>query len=140
MDKSPTNEFRTTILELILSTPGISYNDLIRATKFNHGVLSYSLVILEKKSLVKSFTSSKGSITRYYSSSIREEYLPIIGYLKNRTTRKIILFLYHNKEKNFTEIKNFVDRASSTTSWNIKRLFVDNILIRKKDNKRLLFV
>jgi len=64
MYESKVNESRSTIYQIISSTPGIRYNDLIRTTKFNHGVLSYSLDILEKKDL-KSFRLSKDKITRY---------------------------------------------------------------------------
>ncbi|MDR4490475.1 MAG: hypothetical protein R2685_06180 [Candidatus Nitrosocosmicus sp.] len=140
MYKTKANEFRSIIYQIISSTPGIRYNDLLRTTKFNHGVLSYSLDVLEKKDLVKSFRRSNGKITRYYSTSIPDEYFSIIGYLKNKTTRQIILFLYDvYKEKSFTEIKIHINKASSTTSWNIKRLLNDNIIIRIKSKKSTTF-
>ncbi|MGD9533631.1 MAG: winged helix-turn-helix transcriptional regulator [Candidatus Nitrosocosmicus sp.] len=140
MYKSKANEFRSIIFKVVSSTPGIRYNDIIRTTKFNHGVLSYSLDVLEKKDLVKSIRCSNDKITRYYSTSIPDEYFSIIGYLKNKTTRQIILFLYDSyKEKNFTEIKIHINKASSTTSWNIKRLSDDNIIIRIESKRSIAF-
>lgn len=124
------NDSRATLLRIISISPGIRYNDLVRITSYNHGVLSYSLDVLEKKDLIKCFRVSKGRMTRYYSSSISDDYLQIISYLKNKTTREIILLLYRDGEKTFTEIRNHIGKASSTTSWNIKRLYDDNIIKR----------
>lgn len=135
MPEKQLNDIRSVLFQIILTTPGIRYNDLIRITKINHGVLSYSLDLLEKKYLVKSFRRSNGRITRYYSTSISEECFSIIGYLKNKTTRGIILYLHIYNEKNFTEIKNHIGKASSTTFWNIRRLIKDAILIEAKSEK-----
>lgn len=89
---------------------------------------------------MKSFKRSKGRITRYYSTSISSEYFSIIGYLKNKTTREIICLLYCYKEKNFTEIRSHIGRASSTTSWNISRLSNDYIIDKIKTNRGYTFV
>ena len=126
---------RLTILSLINQLPGVRYNDLARITQHNNGVISYSLCTLEKNYCIKAIRCSNAKITRYFSISISDKYCPVIGYLKNETTRKIILFLYYNGESNFKKIQLHINKASSTTFWNLKRLLDDNIIVRLKTKK-----
>ncbi|MDN5844876.1 MAG: ArsR family transcriptional regulator [Candidatus Nitrosocosmicus sp.] len=107
------NNFKYVILTLIIQIPGIRYNDLARITKFNNGVISHSLRVLEKNNLVKVVRCSNGKITRYFTSSIPDENCPIIAFLKNETTRKIILFLHYNRESNFEKIRHHINETGS---------------------------
>ena len=129
------NNSRLTILSLINQLPGVRYNDLARITKHNNGVISHYLCTLEKSYCIKAIRCSNGKITRYFSISIDDKYYPLIGYLKNETTRKIILFLYYNGESNFKKIQLHINEASSTTFWNLKKLVDDNIIVRLKTKK-----
>jgi predicted transcriptional regulator len=128
------NNCRHTILRLINQQPGIRYNALARITKLNNGVISHCLCVLEKNYFIKVVRCSNGKITRYFSISIPEEYYPVIGYLKNETTHKIILFLHYNGESNFKKIRLHINKASSTTSWNLNRLAIDDIIVKLRAN------
>lgn len=130
------NNSRLTILSLINQLPGVRYSDLARITKHNNGVISHYLCTLEKSYCIKAIRCSNGKITRYFSISIGDKYYPVIGYLKNETTRKIILFLYYNGESNFKKIQLHINKASSTTFWNLKKLVDDNIIVRLKTKKK----
>ena len=124
------NNVRYAILRLIVHLPGIRYNDLARITNLNNGVISYSLCVLEKNYLIKVARCSNGKITRYFSISISDEDCSIIGYLKIKTARKIILFLHYNGESHFEKIRLHINKASSTTSWNLQRLVDDHIIVK----------
>ncbi|WP_148687624.1 hypothetical protein [Candidatus Nitrosocosmicus hydrocola] len=91
---------------------------------------------MEKKSFIKAVRCSNGKITRYYPSSISSEYYLIIGYFKSETARNIILFLYFNNSNNFEEIRLHIKRAISTTSWNLKRLVEDNVIVKSRNKKQ----
>jgi predicted transcriptional regulator len=132
IDINNNSNSRLTILSVINQLPGVRYNDLARITKRNNGVISHSLCILEKNYCIKVVRYSNGKITRYFSISIPDEYHSVIGYLKNETTRKIILFLHYNGKSNFKKIRFHINKASSTTSWNLKRLADDDIIVRLK--------
>jgi predicted transcriptional regulator len=123
---------RNLILKLIIQEPGIRYNDLARITNLNNGVISHSLCVLKKNYLIKVVRSSHRNISRYYSYSISNDDCLIIGYLKNETARKIIVFLHFNGESTFKIIQLHLNRAPSTTSWNLKRLIDDNIISKSR--------
>ena len=125
------------ILKLIINFPGIRYNDLARITKFNNGVLSHSLKVLEKNDRIKVSRYSNGRTTRYFSPSVPNDDFQIIGYLKKYTSNRIILFLHCNKDATtFDEIKNYIKKSSSTTSWNLKKLLDDNIITKIEPRKK----
>jgi len=131
------NGNRYVILKLIINFPGIRYNDLARITKFNNGVLTHSLKVLEKNNRIKVFRSSSGSTKRYFSPSVPNDDFQIIGYLKNNTSSKIILHLHCNKDAiTFDEIKNYIQKSSSTTSWHLKKLLDDNIIAKLEGRKK----
>ena len=49
------------------------------------------------------------------------------------TTKMIILKLLDQKTCTFNEISVHINKAPSTTSWNLKRLLDSEIIIRKKN-------
>lgn len=49
------------------------------------------------------------------------------------TTKEIIMKLLDQKICTFNEISTHINKAPSTTSWNLKRLLDSEIIIRKKD-------
>jgi predicted transcriptional regulator len=125
------NEKRMTILKIITSFPGIRYRDLLRTSKLNNGTLSHHLTTLEKNYSIKVSRSDNSNITRYYPASISAEETIIRGYLKIKTSNQIIKLLLE-KSCTFNEIVSYIDKAPSTTSWNLKRLLDADILKRGK--------
>jgi predicted transcriptional regulator len=134
------NMGRYLILRLINQIPGIRYNDIARITNLNNGVISYSLCVLKKNYFIKVVRYSNGKVARYFASSISNEDCLIIGYLKNGTTNKIILFLYFNGESNFKKIRSHINKAPSTTSWNLKRLIDDDIIIKSRTQSHQYYI
>ncbi|TVP41002.1 winged helix-turn-helix transcriptional regulator [Candidatus Nitrosocosmicus arcticus] len=132
LENRTNNNGRYSIFRLIIQIPGIRYNDIARITKFNNGVISHFLCVLKKNYYIKVVRCSNGNIARYFSSSISYEDCLIIGYLKNETARKIVLFLHYNSESNFEKIRLNINKASSTTSWNLKRLIDDDIIVKSR--------
>lgn len=134
------NNIRLLIQNLINHLPGIRYNDIVRITNCNNGVISYSLLVLEKNHRIKVVKCSNGKITRYFSISIPDEHCPIIGYLKNETTRKIILLLHYRGKSNFKQLKIHIHKASSTTFWNLKRLVDDDVISKFKTKNNYCYI
>lgn len=125
---------RLILLKIISLLPGIRYSDLIRITKFNNGTLSHHLTVLERNSVIRVSRADNSNITRYYPTSIPSEETLIMGYLKMRTTKQIILYLHNNQSSTFPEICSHINRVPSTTSWNLKRLFEADIITKTRDN------
>jgi predicted transcriptional regulator len=76
--------------------------------------------------------SENSNITRYYHSSVPKEETIILGLLKIKTTKELIVKLLERKSCTFNQLVLHVNKAPSTTSWNIKRLMDSNVIIRKR--------
>ena len=121
------NNSQNSILKVIDNSPGIRYRELARQTGFSNGVLTYHLNLLEQFGYVNKFKHN--NITRYYSRSIPNSDLRIISHLRVHSERNIILFLLNRDFCTFSEIVEYLGKAPSTTSWHLKRLCEDGILI-----------
>jgi predicted transcriptional regulator len=123
------------ILKIITHIPGIRYRDLLRVTKFNNGTLSYHLLTLEKRSMIKTLRSKGGHITRYYPYLFPIDEAHTLGYLRIKTTRQILMLLYSKGRISFSEIVAHLNKAPSTTSWNLKRLVEADIITKRKNSE-----
>ena len=56
---------------------------------------------------------------RYYPTAIKTAESDILDHLLDSTRRKIILFLLEYNNCKFQEIVHYVDRAPSTTSYQL---------------------
>ena len=87
---------------------------------------------LEKCSTIKIMRSKNSNITRYYPASTPTEETIILGYLKIKTTKEIIIKLLEKKCCTFNELVDHINKAPSTTSWNLKRLLDAEVIIRRR--------
>ena len=127
-----TENKKSLLLKIINFSPGIRYRELLRITNLNNGTLSHHLTSLEKYSNIKVIRTENSNITRYYPASIPSEETVILGYLKIRTTKEIIVKLMETKSCTFNELVSHIKRAPSTTSWNLKRLLDSEVIVRKR--------
>jgi len=131
---------RSTILRIINSFPGIRYRDILRITNLNNGTLSHHLSILEKRSIIKIGRTENSNITRYFPASTPSDETLILNYLKIKTTKSIITMLIGTEDDvSFNEIVKHINKAPSTTSWNLKRLVDSNVVGRKRGKEFSLF-
>jgi predicted transcriptional regulator len=126
------NDRKKLLLKIINFSPGIRYRELLRITSLNNGTLSHHLATLEKCSTIKIIRSQNSNITRYYPASISNEEAIILGYLKIKTTKEIITKLLEKKCCTFNELVAHINKAPSTTSWNLKRLLDGEVIIRRR--------
>lgn len=126
---------RYLILEIVTSVPGIRYRDLLRITKFNNGTLSYHLLRLEKKLMIRKLRSEKGHVASFYPYDFQIEEAITLGYLRIKTTRQILMLLNDKGKYSFSEIVTHINKTPSTTSWHLKRLVKSNI-VAKTTNKQ----
>jgi predicted transcriptional regulator len=120
------------ILKIIDQLPGIRYRELMRLSKLNNGTLSHHLSALEKHSNIKVSRKENSNITGYYPASTPNEHTFILGFLKMETTKEIITKLLEEKSCTFNELVDHLNRAPSTTSWNLKKLLDSDVVIRKR--------
>lgn len=101
--------------------PGIRYRQLLRLTGLSNGGMSFHLKKLRKSKLVKAKKLGYNTI-RYYPVAVKTTESDILDHLLNSTRRKIILFLLEHSNCRFKEIVHYIDRAPSTTSFQLRRL------------------
>ena len=116
------NDPKDMLLTRINNTPGIRYRELLRLTGLSNGVLAYHLNGLEKSSQIRLDRQKENRTTRYYSISIPTQESDILRQLRNDVPRQIIKLILEHDLCTFNEIVEHLNRASSTTSWHLKRL------------------
>jgi predicted transcriptional regulator len=110
-----------TLLKHIEEYPGLRYRQLLRLTNIVNGVLSYHLSRLERSKQIR-VNRSKSKETRYYPINTPDKEFDIIGYMRNEQSRRIISYLLEHQSCTFNEIVEHINKAPSTTSWQLKKL------------------
>jgi predicted transcriptional regulator len=129
------NDKKRILLKIIDLYPGIRYRELLRKTNLSNGTLSRYLANLENCSTIKVIRLKNSNIIRYYPISTSNEETTILGYLKIKTTKDIIIKLVEKKSCTFNEIVGHIDKAQSTTSWNLKRLMDSEVIMKRRETK-----
>src|SRR5215467_9675699 len=110
------------LLRHIINMPGIRYRELLRFTGLSNGALAYHLSRLEKSSQIRVDRQKEKRTTRYYSINIPTQESDILRQLRNEVSRQIIKLILEHDLCTFNEIVEHLNKASSTTSWHLKRL------------------
>ncbi|MGA9153618.1 MAG: winged helix-turn-helix transcriptional regulator [Candidatus Nitrosopolaris sp.] len=110
------------LLRHINNMPGIRYRELLRFTGLSNGALAYHLSRLEKSSQIRVDREKEKRTTRYYSIDIPTQESDILRQLRNEVSRHIIKLILEHDLCTFNEIVEHLNKASSTTSWHLKRL------------------
>lgn len=110
------------LLRHIINMPGIRYRELLRFTDLSNGALAYHLSRLEKSSQIRVDRQKEKRTTRYYSINIPTQESDILRQLRNEVSRQIIKLILEHDLCTFNEIVEHLNKASSTTSWHLKRL------------------
>jgi predicted transcriptional regulator len=117
--------------------PGIRYRELMRLAKITNGVMSYHINFLEKTGVIK--IERQGGVTRFYPTNMREHDRVMLGKLRQKTTRQIVLFILSNKSISFNDIVEHVECAPSTVSWHLKKLREVDLVQTKQVNGHLFY-
>jgi DNA-binding transcriptional ArsR family regulator/ribosomal protein S25 len=109
------------VLKSVDRSPGVRYRELLRLSGLTNGALEYTLRILEKRDRIK-VERQVGKRPRYYPLDIMSSESSILGYIRNTSTRQIVLFMLEHNPCTFIEILKHIKKAPSTLSWHLKML------------------
>jgi predicted transcriptional regulator len=115
------NDIDESLLACIYRNPGVRYRELLRIFHVGNGVLTYHLSILEKLGKIR-VDRKRNKITRYYLTGVPDEDTDLIGQLRNKMTRQLVMFILEHDHCTFGEIVENSGKAPSTISWHINRL------------------
>jgi predicted transcriptional regulator len=116
-----TVDTKALILEQICKTPGIRYRELLRLAGLSNGTLEYHLRILERTQKVTACRRD-GRRAKYYPINISTDEVHILGCVRNKVSRQIVVFILEHDLCSFSEILEHIKKAPSTLSWHLKRL------------------
>ena len=135
-DNGSSNEYTKSndIIKFIKRFPGIRYRELMRETGLSNGVLTYHLQVLKNSGRIK-IEKINQRVTRYYTYNLNDEEQNLIGFLRQDTTREIILYILHNEFCTFNSIVDYINKVPSTVSWHLSKIKeADIIVVSKKGN------
>ena len=128
------NSIQDRIIQFVTNFPGIRYRELLRVTGVSNGVLSYHLNLLDNSGKIRVHRVNN-RVTRYFSHDVSGLESNIIGLLRQRTTRKIIIYLLESGPCIFNDIVTHTKKVPSTISWHLSRLKDGNIITVHKQNE-----
>jgi predicted transcriptional regulator len=118
-------DFRSGIDKSLLTSidrnPGVRYRELLRISRLGNGVLTYHLSILERMGKIR-VDRKRSKITRYYLTGVPDGDTDLIGSMRNKVARQLILFILEHDLCTFSEIVENSGKAPSTISWHLNRL------------------
>jgi len=129
---------RREIYNHILQSPGLHERELSRKLNIPLSTLNYHLKYLKKRNLLSS--SLDGLYTRYYVvGEIGSEDRKVIGVLRQKVPRKIVLFLLLNSRCNHRDIYNHVGVAPSTASFHLNKLAEFDVITRMQTGRETVY-
>lgn len=125
---------RNNIIEIVRDFPGLHYREAQRLSGLATGAFQYHLGILEKSGqLVK---EHEGGYIRLYPQEITAYERKILGYLRQDTIRKILIYFMEEPSIRVSELSRRTGLSESTVSYYLKRLRKSGIIEVAQNNPR----
>ena len=105
---------------------GCHFREIERKSKLSTGSVNYHLSYLNKNGLIKEEKS--GNNTRYFPKEFKSENNKLLGLLRQKSIRRILVYIITNKNCYHEQIVSFVKLSPSTVSWHLKKLEEEKII------------
>ena len=121
---------RRKIYEEILLNPGLHFRELQVRLNMPIGVLEYHLGVLEREGIIVS--KMDGRYRRLYpNTAMTRAERKIMGLLRNRIGRRIVIFLIENGKTKHGDLAKNLNIYPSTLSYHLSKLIKGGILGRE---------
>jgi len=124
---------RRRIYDLIQSRPGTYLREMERELGMQVGMLSYHLRVLTEAGMVRA--EQEGNHLRYFPS---EGFIltdrKLLAYLRNRSTRAILLHTLDRGSVSFSELVTLTGVSKSTLSYHLKRMSATGLVTMSRGN------
>lgn len=125
------------VLAFIAEHPGCRQSDIIHATGFSRGSVSYNLKLLRRKGKLKRKeikTSEPATPETYYSAGAEEiEKDPGLELLSRENPRKIFVVIAENPGISQKQIGKSTGFPTTTLRWHLSRLEMHQVILMAKD-------
>ncbi len=129
-------ETRKKIYLAIKEFAGSHFREIQRKSGLAVGSVQYHLHYLVKNGLVKEIKKDNNLVyfPREFTSGTA-----LLSFLRQESTRKIILFIMTNKDCNHEQIVKYVRLSPSTISWHLKKLQQQRIIKSEKKGRKTFY-
>ncbi len=118
---------RKKLLELIGLEPGLHFRGIQRKTGYSIGQLEYHLYKLEREDQIT--VRKDGRFNRYFLSATSEsEAKKLSFHIRNKTNRKVLLFMLRNGEMGMEEL-NIAFPDSDELQLALSQLYGDEVIL-----------
>lgn len=128
---------RKKIYALVKKFAGCHFRDLKRKSELSTGTIRYHLSYLSRHKLIQE--KKEDNYIRYFPNEFNSENKNILGLLRQKKVRGIILFILINPNCNHKEIVKAVDVSSSTVSWHLKKLVNKKVVKFTNDGREKFY-
>lgn len=120
-------ESRKKIYEIVRQYAGSHMREIQRISGMPFGMVSYHLSFLGKHNLIRE--EKDGNYVRYYPASLEKCDEKLLGLLRQRSVRTILLYIMGNEGCSHQQISEGVRLSPSTITWHLKKL-TDHGIVR----------
>ena len=128
---------RRRICNVVRENAGCHLREVERRSGFSLGMVKYHLDYLARHGLIRQ--EKTGNNVRYFPQELSAEEKRILGLLRSKSYRHIVLCLVVEGASTQKRISAFVSLSQSTVSWHLKRLLNEGILGTRSEKGRLLY-
>ncbi len=129
---------RRALYDIIANGPGRHFRAIQRESGLPSGVVDYHLRVMEQQDLIVS--RDEGRYKRFYIvGKVGSKDKELMGLLRQKTPRKIVLFLMLNPRSKHKEIKNKVGVSASTMSYHLKKLKKKDVVKSERQGRSVAY-
>lgn len=128
---------RRKIYDVVREFAGCHFREIERRSRLSTGSVKYHLDYLTKHGLIKQ--AKEDNNLRYFPRDFNSENKKLMGLLRQKSIRKILLFILAHNNCNHEQIVEFAKLSPSTVSWHLKKLEKDNIIGFVKKSRKTFY-
>lgn len=111
---------RRRIYDVVQAHAGCHFREVGRRSGLAEGSARYHLAFLLKHGLIRE--EREGNTLRYFPCSIASDQKKLLGFLRQESVRRILLFILNHENCNHEHIVAFTGLSPSTVSWHLRKL------------------
>ncbi len=110
-----------------------NFREIERKSGLSTGSVKYHLDYLARHNLIRQ--EKEGNNLRYFFINVKSQSARLLGLLRQRSVRQILLFILIHENCNHEQIVESVSLSPSTVSWHLKKLEDASIIISHKEGR-----
>ena len=130
------NDLRAAIIDIILESPGIHFNKLLKTLRISPGSLDWHLDILITYHIIKK--QREGQYMDYfpYTWDFANSDRTVLTLMKNTTTLKVFNLITRNPGIFQQNLAKILGVSRKTIQYHVNKLYTNNLVIVRKEGRQ----